>query len=378
MAEKKGNSLLETRRKNRVLIKNMIFRTEYAARTAIAEELGLTLPTITTSVNEMLAEGILEEIPMPDEFINSIGRRPNAVAFRGDAAYAIGMELGPYATRAVLMNMKGEIIDYVEGIKAEKDYEAMINQLAGLYLKLSKKVDSDKLLGVGIGLPGFIEREKGIIRSNPRENWNGKKLVEDLEKVINVSVCIDNNVRLRAIGHEMSMRGVKPDLFAYFFVSNGVACPLMVKEDVVSGYTAGAGEIGHMVVCIDENGNEKVVDELGSEKAIFEACEKAMKNDSLKELKKIVDKEKVLNLSQILMLQKDGDKEIDAILSDAINYLGMALANVVNLVNPGYVVVDSYLFNNEENKIKLLQSAKKKFFGLNEEEVQIIFSDYDE
>lgn len=53
---KKGNSLLETRRRNRVLIKNMIFRMENARRTAIAEELGLTLPTITTSVNEMLTE----------------------------------------------------------------------------------------------------------------------------------------------------------------------------------------------------------------------------------------------------------------------------------------------------------------------------------
>lgn len=64
MASKKGNSLLETRRRNRVLIKNMIFRMENARRTAIAEELGLTLPTITTSVNEMLTEGILEEIPI--------------------------------------------------------------------------------------------------------------------------------------------------------------------------------------------------------------------------------------------------------------------------------------------------------------------------
>ena len=89
MAGKKGNSLLETRRRNRVLIKNMIFRMENARRTAIAEELGLTLPTITTSVNEMLSEGILEEIPITDgKLVNNMGRRPNAIAFRAEAAYA--------------------------------------------------------------------------------------------------------------------------------------------------------------------------------------------------------------------------------------------------------------------------------------------------
>ena len=89
MAGKKGNSLLETRRRNRVLIKNMIFRMENARRTAIAEELGLTLPTITTSVNEMLSEGILEEIPIADgKLVNNMGRRPNAIAFRADSLQA--------------------------------------------------------------------------------------------------------------------------------------------------------------------------------------------------------------------------------------------------------------------------------------------------
>ena len=92
MAGKKGNSLLETRRRNRVLIKNMIFRMENARRTAIAEELGLTLPTI----------------------VNNMGRRPNAIAFRAEAAYAIGVELGPYATRAVLMNLRGEVLEQSE------------------------------------------------------------------------------------------------------------------------------------------------------------------------------------------------------------------------------------------------------------------------
>ena len=114
MAGKKGNSLLETRRRNRVLIKNMIFRMENARRTAIAEELGLTLPTITTSVNEMLSEGILEEIPITDgKLVNNMGRRPNAIAFRAEAAYAIGVELGPYATRAVLMNMVTDSADSI-------------------------------------------------------------------------------------------------------------------------------------------------------------------------------------------------------------------------------------------------------------------------
>lgn len=67
METKKGSSLLETRRRNRVLLKDIIFNLEPVTRTAAAKELGLTLPTVTTSVNEMIEEGILEEVPVPEE-----------------------------------------------------------------------------------------------------------------------------------------------------------------------------------------------------------------------------------------------------------------------------------------------------------------------
>ena len=263
MAGKKGNSLLETRRRNRVLIKNMIFRMENARRTAIAEELGLTLPTITTSVNEMLSEGILEEIPITDgKLVNNMGRRPNAIAFRAEAAYAIGVELGPYATRAVLMNLRGEVLEQSEYESPAENYAGMLEKITNIINEMVDKAKGRNLLGVGVGLPGFIDREKGVIRSNPRKDWMGKPFATDLEERIHLPILIDNNVRLRAVGHEMSMRGQKPDSFAYFFVSRGVACPLMLKDDVVSGYTAGAGEIGHTVISV---GKElKCVDDLGN------------------------------------------------------------------------------------------------------------------
>ena len=154
MASKKGNSLLETRRRNRVLIKNMIFRMENARRTAIAEELGLTLPTITTSVNEMLTEGILEEIPITEgQLVNNMGRRPNAIAFRAEAAYAIGVELGPYATRAVLMNLRGEVIESTEYERAAENYQGMLGKVANIIQELMDKAGDKRLLGVGVGLP---------------------------------------------------------------------------------------------------------------------------------------------------------------------------------------------------------------------------------
>ncbi len=377
MAGKKGNSLLETRRRNRVLIKNMIFRMENARRTAIAEELGLTLPTITTSVNEMLSEGILEEIPITEgSLVNCMGRRPNAIAFRAEAAYAIGVELGPYATRAVLMDLHGEILKSCEEEQATEDYNGMLDKVTNMILNLMKNAKGKNLLGIGVGLPGFIDRENGIIRSNPRKDWTGKSLAEDLEKRIKIPVFIDNNVRLRAIGHEMSNRGEQPDSFAYFYVARGVACPLMLRGDVFSGYTAGAGEIGHTVINVGTE--QKCVDDLGSEGAIFRQCQQAILAGQLPELKRMIEEDGRLKMSHILKMQEDKNAIVQEIVNNAIDYLGIALANVVNLINPGFVVADSCLFIPEENKRKLLQAAKSRFYGLNEEEVRIVFADFDE
>ena len=114
------------------------------------------------------------------------------------------------------------------------------------------------------------------------------------------------------------------------------------------------------------------MDDLGSEGAIFAKCQEAMLAGRLPELKERMQKEGHLAMEQILEVQMQGDDEVNAIIDQAIGYLGIALANVVNLINPGYVVADSCLFSVEKNRQRLLEAAKGNFFGLNEEEVQIV------
>ena len=90
-----------------------------------------------------------------------------------------------------------------------------------------------------------------------------------------------------------------------------------------------------------------------------------------------VQKDRILRMDQILEVQELGNPEVNSIIEQAIGYLGIALANVVNLINPGYVVADSCLFQSEKNRKQLLESAKSNFFGLNEEEVQIEFAPFE-
>lgn len=328
----------------------------------------------------MLSEGILEEIPFAENnLVNAMGRKPTSIAFRADTACAIGVELGPYATSAVLLNMKGKVVASSEDKPGEENYHRMLQGLAEQIRKLMRFAEEKHFLGVGIGLPGFIDCESGIIRSNFRQEWAGKNLAEDLQNILNVPVIIDNNVRIRAIGYEMSSHRIKADTFAYLFVSKGVACPLMVKNDIVSGCTSGAGELGHTILAISEDGkaDRKTVDDVGSERAIFEKCQERLLRGDAPELKKVLQQKGHLTIQDILDAQRNGDADVNQVLDEVIECLGIALANVVNLINPGFVVVDGYIMKEKPNREKLLRAAKANFFGLNEEEVQIFFHPYD-
>ena len=130
-----------------------------------------------------------------------------AIQFVAGAAVAVGVDIGPYATRIVLVNLRGEILDSCESEPGDSDYSVMIKKLAHQIETLIKSVPRKKLLGVGIGLPGFIEPDNGIIRSHREKDWVGRNLAGDMEEMLHMPVIIDNNVRIRAVGYEMAQKG---------------------------------------------------------------------------------------------------------------------------------------------------------------------------
>ena len=396
-----GNSLLETRRRNGILIKNKIFRTEHAMRGEIAKELGLTLPTITNSINEMIKEGVVEPEPLPEECLSGgYGRKPQMVRFRREAGYSIGIELGAYHTRAVLVNLRGEVVEERTRRKAALQYGEMLAQVTELVDELcgcvpSLQKEEGKLIGIGIGVPGFVDTEGGTIRQNFRGDWNGRPLGADLRERYPVPILIDNNTRFRAMGYEMQLRGTRPKMFAYLFISRGLACPIMYNDLVLSGAGAGAGELGQTILLYAGVNGEKrttdtdrkesvaadqkrtvTADQIASESALFEKCREEMERGRLLQLKKSCRDATELSIRQILDLQQAGDPEIDALVEECIFGQALVMANVVNLLNPNTVVVDARMMSFPANREKLIRYARAHFYGMNAEDVEIRFHEY--
>lgn len=186
---------------------------------------------------------------------------------------------------------------------------------------------------------------------------------------------------MRAANEALFASIQRPELFAYFYMSKGIACPLTFRDHIIEGSTAGAGELGHTVIIPNGPvcpvcGHAGCLDAVASETAILVACTQVLLQHKAPLLEQLCGGD-TPTMQQILHAQELGDTAVCEILDRVVRLLGIALANVVNLINPRLVLVDSYLMNSVPNQRLLTQTATAHFYGINEQEVHIEFLPYD-
>ncbi len=383
MTKGEGISLLGVKERNRQQIKRVIYRQAPVTRQHITDELGLSLPTITTNVAQMLGEGLLVEYAAPGRSPTG-GRRLQLLDFNAAARYAVGVELGPYQTLFCLTDLRGRVCASLALEAASPQYLEMTAFVAQSVRELVQRsgIREERLFGVGVGIPGFIEYQEGVIRTAFHSDWMGRPFVQDLASLLSLPVWIDNNARMRAFGREMFGSGAAPDTFAYFLVSKGLACPLMIKNNVLAGHKASAGEVGHTTILPDGPlcptcGRRGCLEAVAGESAILSAAAKALAQGKAPCLAALVPPGEAPDTARVLEAQRQGDPAIGSIMEKAVEYLGLEGANIFNFISPSLVVVDGYIFQLEENRRRLQETVQGNLYGLMARETNIEFLPYD-
>lgn len=384
MSENTGISLINVKERNRQYIKQIIYHKAPITRKEITAELGLTLPTITTNVAHMLAQGLLVELNEPAPVRSAAGgRRVQRLDINTDAGYAVGVELGPYQTYLCITNLRGKSLCEKVAPAAPHPYEEMLAAVSAQISELVRRADlpPEKLLGVGVGVPGFIDSAGGIIRRAFDPDWQGKPFCAQLSDQLKRPVWIDNNVRIRAVGQEMFSAQAMPDTFAYFFVSKGLACPLMIRSQLLPGNNATAGEIGHSIIepggpVCPICGHRGCLESVAGESALLAAAAQACSAGKAPILAALLAGGEPLTMAALLEAQRLGDAGIEEILWHAVEYLGLSISNIFNFISPGLMLVDGYIFSLEQNRAHLKKAAVSNLYGLTEQEIKLEFVPY--
>ena len=349
----------------------VIYKYGPISRTEIAERLGLSAPAITFNITPFISSGLLVETETRE--LHGKGRPRILLDFNASSCFCIGIDIGPYATYACISDIRGNLVAKVEKPVCPHDYNKAVSHISEVVMGLLSEYSDLNIIGMSIGIPGFVDPENNLVRYAAVSKWRDKHLGDDVSSSTGLPCIIENNARCRALSVEMFGKESIPDTYAFFFVARGICCPVKISDDYYHGVHSAAGEVGHMVV--DRNGpicptcgNHGCLEAISSETSIINHC------TLLSSIAKDVSNPQI---EEILLAQRDGDREVCRILDNAMYYLGVALANIINFLNPPLVLIDAYMMKSDRNRATLLSAAKDSLFAIDINDVKIKFVEFD-
>ena len=321
-------------------------------RTDIVRYAGLSRATVSSLVSELLTRGLVRE-RSDDRGLGYGGRPPALVELEPKAAAAVGVDVGRTHVRVAVADLGLNVIaEEVQRIDVPEHPDETLDTVVKVTDRLLTQsgVDRRDLLGVGVGLPGPVDRASGRLGSvTILPGWVGLAPRAELEKRLGVAVRVENDANLGALAEGLLGAGRGSRVLAYVKVAAGVGSGLLVDGRLFRGATGAAGEIGHTTmqnagpVC--RCGNRGCLEQLAGAAALLaQMADAGLEVDSVEEL---------------LRMAADGHAGARRVLADAGEHIGLAVANLVTLFDADRVVVGGELGAAEELLVGPLRYAAR-------------------
>jgi glucokinase len=301
--------------------------------------------------------------------------------------FRIGVDIGGTNIKIAIVDLKGHIV-YSNSVptRAEMGYEYTVENIKTTIKECLKESRNsiESVIGIGFGLPGQIDSEKGIVKLLPNiPGWVNVPLASIIEKEFNVPVKIDNDVRVATLGELNFGAGKGCKNLVCITVGTGVGSGIVVNGQLVRGASMAAGEIGHLIV--ERNGGELCgcgntgcLEAYASGPSIVKmAYEYIMGGKSTKYKELAVNGP--ITPYMVYEAAKQGDAVSKRIFLIVGEYLGIALASVVNLLNPEKIIIGGGVGQAGDLLFDAIrETIKKRALGVSADAVEIVPADLGE
>lgn len=351
MAMEKFEGISKIRIGHRSEILNQIRRCGPLSRTELCEKTTISKPTVGRVVEDLLAQGFIRET---GSGVSQLGRKPVQIELNPEARYCIGVNISRNHLLVSLVNFTMEVIAKKSvSIKGIGDPEIFKQTIAQSILELvqGKKLDQQKILGVGIGAPGIVDYNRGIILDFAIAHQLVDIHLKDyLWEKTGWEIAIDNNANTRALGEYWYGFGVGCQNLIYVICSEGVGNGIIIEGKVLRGKNCFTTGLGHMIVNADGRschcGRSGCIETYSSTEALErntrEALQKGAKSLLLERDGHQPDK---VDYELICRCAEAGDSLCIQMLEEAAAYLSVGLANQVGTFNPELIVLSGALFD---------------------------------
>ena len=254
--------------------------------------------------------------------------------------FAIGVDLGGTNLRIAAVDEQGQLKEKLTlGTKTILGRDHVLNDMCGAIRQVSDKYkNSGTLLGVGIGVPGIIDMQTGMVRESPNlPGWSDYPVRAEIERRLGAPVMLENDANVAAFGEKWLGAGRHVGDMAMLTLGTGVGGGLVLSGKIWHGMTGMAGEFGHMTVEPEGQlcgcGNHGCLEQYASATAIVRMAREAITKGDAPGLAKAAGSDLEFNAKEIYNLAIQGDEQARRIFRAVGRALGIALAAMVNGLN---------------------------------------------
>ena len=296
---------------------------------------GLSRSTVSTIVSNLIEAGLVTEQEEAAGVAHGRqgGRPPVLLSLDKAAGVALGVDFGHTHLRIAVSDLSHDVLAEA-GQDLDVDHAAAegLDAAAELIERVLKRVrvQRKRVLGVGMGVPGPINRATGTVGSSSiLPGWVGVDAAAEMTKRLQMPVHVENDANLGALAEFVWGSGKGFSDLIYIKLSSGIGAGMLLGGRLYHGTGGTAGEIGHTVVSpggtICRCGSRGCLETVASARAISEVLA-ASRNEPV-------------SVKQLLELARKRDGAAVRLIAEAGREIGVAVANLCNVINPDRVIV---------------------------------------
>lgn len=317
---------------NERLVLNIIRQTPHVSRSDLVRITGFPASSITFIVSRMIGDGLLRDAPT--QASTKPGRRRVGLTLRSESMIAIGVEIARREARVVSADVHGSILTK-RVVSRQPDPTSLLVRIRETIAALIARYPERRLLGVGVSLPGTIDRSTGKVIADENQGWFDVEAGRILANGSTAPFYFENDARLGALAERwFSAPGAKPlQNFVFVMTKGGLGTGVFVDGKPLYGSTGEASEFGHTTLFPEGRrcvcGNTGCWEEYASQRALERLYAERSGQTATAEM--------------IIERARTGDVSATEVLRETALCLGMGFSNLNWALNPEAIIVSDYL-----------------------------------
>ena len=340
-----GDEPLKNNQLRKLNLKQSIIRELYHYKQLsihyLSKTIKMSTPTITRAIDELIEEEMVREIGIGE---STGGRRPSIYGLKASSRYVIGIDLERYFIRMGIFDFDNkpvsEIHELNQGLETHTDIPGFLAEKVYELIE-AYNIDRNKLLGIGISLPGLIDLRSGISYTYLN---TGRPTAKELMDRLGLPVFLEQDTRSMAWGEQAFGLAHGHQNVLCLNIGSGIGLSMILNGKIYTGHSGYSGEFGH--IQIEPNGQlchcGKIgcIETVASGKVLISKAKKDITDGSITQISGMIDGDlNKLNIKVILDAARAGDQYAIDLLGRIGEALGKGLSTLIHLFNPELIII---------------------------------------